>query len=50
MRRGDELGIAHCDACSICYVFDMLSLPRAQCPACLLFQERADVERTVAAS
>jgi hypothetical protein len=39
MRRGDELGIARCDSCSICYVFDVLSLPRSTCPACLLFQQ-----------
>ncbi|HEX6999423.1 MAG TPA: hypothetical protein VF322_14885 [Gammaproteobacteria bacterium] len=37
MRRGDELGIAVCEACSVCYVFDLLSLPRSACPACLLF-------------
>jgi hypothetical protein len=40
MRRGDELGIARCEACSICYVFDLLSLPRSACPACLLFRQR----------
>jgi hypothetical protein len=40
MRRGDELGIAHCETCSICYVFDLLSLPRAACPACSLFEQR----------
>jgi hypothetical protein len=50
MRRGDELGIAHCEACSICYVFDMLSLPQAACPACLLFEEHVDVELVVTAS
>ena len=50
MRRGDELGIAHCDACSICYVFDMLSLPRPACPACLLFEERVDFGLAVTAS
>ena len=49
MRRGDELGIAHCDTCSICYVFDLLSLPRGACPACLLFEQRGDVERIAAA-
>ena len=49
MRRGDELGIAHCEACSICYVFDLLSLPRSACPACLLFEQRGDVERIAAA-
>jgi hypothetical protein len=49
MRRGDELGIAHCEACSIGYVFDLLSLPRAACPACLLFEQRGNVERIAAA-
>lgn len=49
MRRGDELGIAHCDTCSICYLFDILSLPRSVCPACLLFEERGAVEPLVAA-
>jgi hypothetical protein len=37
MRRGDELGIARCNECSLCYVFDLLSLPRSVCPSCLLF-------------
>ena len=49
MRRGDELGIARCDRCSICYVFDVLSLPRSACPACLLFEQCESVERLVAA-
>ena len=49
MRRGDELGIARCDACSICYVFDVLSLPRSACPACLLNERRGDVEPLAAA-
>jgi hypothetical protein len=40
MRRGDELGIARCDSCSICYVYDILSLPRSACPACALFAQR----------
>ena len=40
MRRGDELGIACCDSCSICYVYDILSLPRSACPACALFEQR----------
>ena len=39
IRRGDELGIARCETCSICYVFDLLSLPRSACPACLLFRQ-----------
>lgn len=42
MRRGDELGITRCDACSISYVFDALSLPRSACPACLLFEQRGE--------
>jgi hypothetical protein len=49
MRRGDELGIAHCNACSIGYVFDLLSLPRPACPACLLFAQRGSIERLAAA-
>ena len=49
MRRGDELGITRCDACSTCYVFDVLSLPRSACPACLLFERRGDVEPLAAA-
>jgi hypothetical protein len=48
MRRGDELGIAHCDTCSICYVFDVLSLPRSACPACLLTEERSGLELAAA--
>ena len=49
MRRGDELGIARCDRCSICYVFDVLSLPRSACPACLLFEQCESVEPLAAA-
>ena len=49
MRRGDELGIARCEACSISYVFDVLSLPRSACPACLLFERYGDVEQLAAA-
>lgn len=41
MRRGDELGIARCEECSVCYLFDLLSLPRSACPACLVFGRRA---------
>jgi hypothetical protein len=39
IRRGDELGITRCEACKVCYVFDLLSLPRSACPACLLFEQ-----------
>jgi hypothetical protein len=49
MRRGDELGIARCEACSICYVFDVLSLPRSACPACVLFARCGTVEPLAAA-
>lgn len=34
IRRGDELGIARCEHCSICYIIDKLALPKNQCPAC----------------
>jgi hypothetical protein len=39
MRRGDELGIARCEECSICYIVDLLALPRNACPACSTFTE-----------
>ena len=44
MRRGDELGLARCPVCSVCYLFDILSLPRSGCPACLLFERHRRVE------
>ena len=34
IRRGDELRLAHCDVCSIAYVYDQLRVPRRDCPAC----------------
>lgn len=40
IRRGDELGITRCPRCSVCYVFDLLSLPRSACPACLLLRQQ----------
>jgi hypothetical protein len=49
IRRGDELGMAYCDACSVCYVYDILAMPRAACPACLLFEQRRAVEPLAAA-
>jgi hypothetical protein len=39
MRRGDELGIAHCERCSICHLFDLLTVPRSSCPACILLRQ-----------
>ena len=38
IRRGDELRLAHCDVCSIAYVYDQLALPRSVCPACLILR------------
>jgi hypothetical protein len=43
IRRGDELGIARCGKCRVCYLFDLLSLPRTACPACLLFEREREV-------
>jgi len=34
VRRGEELGIARCSVCSICYIIDLLALPRGSCPGC----------------
>jgi hypothetical protein len=48
MRRGDELGITRCPSCSIDYLFDILSVPRPACPACLLFEQRGPVELAAA--
>jgi len=40
IRRGDELGIVRCADCSICYVVDLLTLPRPRCPSCQLLPVR----------
>lgn len=40
LRRGDELGIARCDACSFGYIVDLLALPSSPCPACATFAPR----------
>lgn len=34
MRRGEELGIVRCAQCAVCYLIDLLSLPRGTCPGC----------------
>lgn len=39
IRRGDELRLAHCDVCSIAYVYDQLHVPRGDCPACLTLRK-----------
>jgi hypothetical protein len=49
IRRGDELGIARCQHCSVGYVFDLLALPRAGCPACVMLSQRAALEEHAAA-
>ena len=38
IRRGDELGLKQCDACSVCYIVDLLALPETPCPGCLLLK------------
>jgi len=38
IRRGDELSIRRCEECSMCYIYDLLALPRSTCPACLSLQ------------
>ena len=50
IRRGDELGIARCETCSVCCVFDLLLLPRSACPACLVFEQRSEVVLSVASA
>jgi hypothetical protein len=43
IRRGDELGIARCETCRVSYIFDLLSLPRSACPACVVFERQLGV-------
>jgi hypothetical protein len=50
IRRGDELGLARCEDCSVCYVFDLLSLPRSACPACRLVEDRTEVALSLVAA
>jgi len=37
IRRGDELGVTRCTECGTCYICDLLSVPRRDCPACSVF-------------
>jgi hypothetical protein len=39
IRRGDELGIARCEACAVCYIIDLLAPPGSQCPGCSVLSE-----------
>jgi len=41
IRRGDELAIARCNACSVGYIYDLLALPHSTCPACATFAHAA---------
>jgi hypothetical protein len=34
VRRGDEIGIDRCACCGTVYLRDLLTLPKAACPAC----------------
>ncbi len=37
IRRGDELGIRHCMDCGSSFIYDLLSVPRGDCPVCSMF-------------
>ena len=39
MRRGEELGIVRCSDCAVCYIIDLLSLPRSACPGCVVMAQ-----------
>lgn len=39
IRRGDELSIARCDVCAVCYIIDLLALPGNRCPGCSMLSE-----------
>jgi len=41
IRRGDELGVRKCSGCGICYIVDLLALPKAACPSCLVLSGAA---------
>src|SRR5690606_11387107 len=52
IRRGDELGIARCDTCSVGYIIDLLAVPHPACPACATFahnMSRRQVKQEAAA-
>jgi hypothetical protein len=44
IRRGDELGIERCTECSMCYIVDLLALPRNACPGCVTLGELRSAE------
>jgi len=39
IRRGDELGIVRCETCAICFIVDLLALPRTDCPGCAVLRD-----------
>jgi hypothetical protein len=39
IRCGDELGLLKCADCSICYIIDLLALPRMRCPGCQVLEK-----------
>ena len=44
IRRGDELGIRKCPDCGVCYIVDLLAVPKTACPSCLVLSS-ADLPR-----
>lgn len=36
MRRGDELGLRHCERCGTAHLQDLLAVPATSCPVCTL--------------
>jgi hypothetical protein len=40
IRRGDELGMQQCEFCGVCYIVDLLALPKNTCPGCLMLSDR----------
>jgi hypothetical protein len=39
IRRGDELGVMKCEQCGVCYIVDLLALPRISCPSCVVLND-----------
>lgn len=46
VRRGDEIGIERCARCGTAHLRDLLTLPKATCPACPTLQQHARVAAT----
>ncbi|MGD2168565.1 MAG: hypothetical protein PVF63_10710 [Gammaproteobacteria bacterium] len=49
MRRGDELGLRHCDDCGTIHLEDLLAVPGTACPVCALLPQSEAIHLTAPA-